>query len=303
MVVFVLGAGCSAMRGGRTRTTAAAPTSAPPVQTGPRFPNQDLAAKYQAARLSPRNFDFVMTYARALSDFCRASLVDVSCGPACASGPVKYNPVVALDGNSRQLVEGTLPMLDTLMSAQGLSWDHMGQWAAMKGRLLDLAGRTAEGQTLIDDYALQRPDAVPVIRLRLELLREAGDAKESEAQCSRSRTSLKQAPEPTRIELLTNCVALHPANSEGRTDPMDYAKYLPKLAKDEQRLYRKHMAERCAEEAATATASGETPCARACACTEQAADKDSTGKCKQSCRGCRDQAALRVRLCKKYRAA
>jgi hypothetical protein len=296
LLCVVLAAGCAAGLGRKPRASAAAGSAAAPA--GPHFPNQDLAAKHEAARRAPKDFDVVMLYASALTNYCLASLVDVSCGPACTSGPLKYKPASALDGNGRQLVEGALPLLDGLMSVQGLSWDRMGQWAAVKGRLLGLSGRAADEQTLIDGYALQHPDAVPVVRRRLELLRELHDAKGAEAQCTGSRASLKLASDPVRLELLTSCVSLHPANDEGRTDPLDFAKYLPKLTKDEQRLYRQHMAQRCEQN----TLGKEAPCGRLCTCNESPADKRLVADCKEACKRCREQATARLKLCKKVRA-
>jgi hypothetical protein len=262
------------------------------------FPNQDLADKHRAATAAPRDFDAVMAYSRTLADFCQASLVDATCGPACTSGPVRYKPVSALDVNSRMLIENALPMMDALMNAQGLSWVRVGQWAAVKGRLLNLAGRAAEERTLIDSYARQHPDAFPVVRRRLEILREARDTKEAEAQCARSRASLRSAREAARLELLTTCVAFHPDNQEGRTDPPEYARYLPKLAKEEQRLYRKYVTQHCASD----PAAEETRCSQVCVCEDHQGAKKAAVQCKQTCRGCRQESAERQRACKRSRA-
>ena len=269
------------------------------TQPEPKLPTPDLERKHEAAKRSPQDFDVVLAYAKELSDYAAASLVDVRCGSACASGPVKHKPASALDGDCRRLIEEALPMLDALMSVQGLSWERMGRWAALKGRLLGLSGRTDDEQTLIDGYALQHPDAVPVIRRRLELLREAGDAKESVAQCNRSRSSLRLAAGQDRLELLIVCVSLHPANKEGRSDPLNFAKYLPRMTRGEKRLYRKHMRECCTREPVSAEAS---PCALLCACAPPTAGK-STGECKKACRGCRKQANARRRACKEYALA
>ncbi|MBN2576443.1 MAG: hypothetical protein JXP73_17910 [Deltaproteobacteria bacterium] len=294
VLLTTLGVACSLPFSGRSPAPAA-PAPAPlPPKPEPSFPNQDLAAKHQAVKAAPQDFDTVMAYARTLSDFCQASLVDTTCGPACTSGPVRYKPASALDPNSRLLVEQALPMLDALMNVQGLSWERMGHWAAVKGRLLSLAGRAAEERALIDGYALQHSDAFPVVKRRLELLREAHDPKEAEAQCARSRASLRMARVAARLELLTTCVAYHPDNTEGITDPPDYAKYLPKLTRDERRLYRKYVVQRCGPD----PAAEKMRCSRVCACDGQVADKK---QCKRNCRNCLKETAERRRACRKSR--
>ena len=293
LLLPTLGVACSLPFGRHSAAPAApAPPPAPPPNPEPSFPNQDLAAKHQAAKAAPQDFDTVMAYARTLTDFCEASLVDATCGPACTSGPVRYKPASALAPNSRLLVEKALPMVDALMNAKGLSWERMGQWAAVKGRLLNLAGRAAEERALIDGYALQHSDAFPVVKRRLQLLRQARDTKEAEEQCARSRASLRLAREAARIELLTTCVAFHPDNPEGSTDPPDYAKYLPKMTRDEHRLYQNYVVQRCSPDLATE----KTRCKRVCACDDHVQGKK---QCKRICRSCRKETAQRRRACRR----
>ena len=298
-LLTVAGAACSMPFGPRSgAATGGAPTPAvqPPKQDL-KFPNHDLAAMYDAAKASPQDFDAVHSYAKALAAYCQGALVDANCGPYCAGGRVRYKPASALDPDLVTLVENALPKLDALMSTPAISWAQMGQWVAVKGRLLGLHGRAAEEKTLIDDYALQHPEALPVVRRRLELLREAQDTKESEAQCTRSRQSARSSTEDTRLELLAACVSLHPENQGGKEDTPDFTKYLPKLAGDEQRLYRKYMARRCEQDAGSHAAH----CSRICACDDQPWDKKYTAHCKEVCKGCREQATAKLKSCKKYR--
>jgi hypothetical protein len=290
-------AGCSLQLG--RKQVAASPGQPAPKPTRPelRFPSHELAAKYDAAKASPQSFDAVHTYARALSDHCQGMLVDTSCGPYCAGGPVRYKPATALDPDDRLLVENVLPKVDFVMSTPGLSRAQTGQLVAVKARLLGFHGRGADERALVDQYASEHADAFPVVRRRLELLREAGDVKESENQCNRSRSSMKSAPEEARLELLTTCVALHPDNSGGKDDSLDFAKYLPKLAPDEQKLYRKHMARRCTQD----SDSHEAHCTRICVCDDRPWDKKYTAHCKEVCKGCKNQAVEKLKGCKKYR--
>jgi hypothetical protein len=261
----------------------------------PTFPNPELAAKHEAAKASPQSFDVLLDYAKAVADFCLASLVDESCAPNCPKGAVKYKPMSDLDPKNWVLAQNALAALDPLKDGQGLPPAQFEQFVSVKGRLLGLAGHAEEEQTLIDGYVLAHPDAVSIVRRRLELLRQAGNVKESEGQCARSRVSMKSAPERARTELLTSCVALHPDNKEGRTDPPDYTRYLPSPAKAEQRLYRKHLIQRCVE----GVGSKETRCAEACACKDKSADKQEKAKCKEGCRNCRVETAQKIRECKK----
>ena len=133
------------------------------------------------------------------------------------------------------------------------------------------------------------------IRRRLELLREAGDAAASESQCTRSRAKMESAPDTTRLDLLTACVALHPDNTDGRSDLMDYAEYLPNLSTAEDAIYRTSLAQRCVEK----VGDEEERCAQACACVDKDSGKQPTAKCKRACGGCHNETAQRLRLCKK----
>jgi hypothetical protein len=279
-----------------TPTAAPAPAGQPP-KAELRFPSHELAAMYDAAKASPQSFAAVYAYAKALSDHCQGMLVDTSCGPYCAGGPVRYKPASALAPDNRLLVENALPKVDVLMSTPGLSSTQTGQLVAVKARLLGFCGRGADERALVDRYASEHADAFPVVRRRLELLRDAGDAKESESQCSRSRGGMKSAPEEARIELLTTCVALHPDNQRGKDDPPDYARYLPRLASEEQKLYRKHMLHRCQQD----SDAHEAQCSRLCACDDRPWDKKYTAHCKEVCKGCRAQAVEKLKGCKKYR--
>ena len=294
-LLAVLGAGCP-LPFGRNPAATPAPAGQPP-KAELRFPSHELAEKYDAAKAYPQSFEAVYTYAKALADHCQGMLVDTSCGAYCAGGPVKYKPASALDADNRLLVENALPKVDVLMNTPGHSWAQMGQLVAVKARLLGFHGRGADERALVDQYAAEHADAFPVVRRRLELLRDAGDARESESQCSRSRGGMKSAPEEARIEILTTCVALHPDNQGGKDDPPDYAKYLPKLASDEQRLYRRHMARRCEQD----SDSHEAHCSRICVCDDRPWDKKYTAHCKEVCKGCKEQAVEKVKACKKYR--
>jgi hypothetical protein len=109
---------------------------------------------------------------------------------------------------------------------------------------------------------------------------------------------MRTAPEEARLDVLTSCVALHPENKGGKDDPQDYAKYLPRLAPDEQRLYRKHMTRRCEED----TGSHEAYCSRICVCDDRPWDKKYTTHCKEVCKGCKEQALEKLKGCKKYRS-
>ena len=294
-LLLVLGAGCSSALDNR-------PRPAPDGGTGQvekaatselTFPNPDLAAKREAARSSPQSFATLFAYARAVADFCLASLVDESCAPACPPGVATHKPASELKPKDWVLVQDALVMLAPLKEGQGLPPAQFEQFVAAKGRLLGLAGHAAEERTLIDSYALAHPDALSVVRRRLEILRQAGDVKESETQCRRSRVSTKSAADAARLEILTTCVSLHPENRDGRTDPPDYTRYLPDPAKAEQRLYRKHLVKLCVEGVGTK----EARCGQACACKDQ--PREQKVKCKQACRECRSETAQKIRECKK----
>jgi hypothetical protein len=295
-LVLVLAAGCSSALDNRQPAAADAATDDEGKNASGelQFPNPDLAAKYEAAKASPQSFEALLAYARAVADFCLTTLVDESCAPNCPKEAPQYKPASELAPKNWLLAQNALSLLAVLKDGQGLPQAQFGQFVAVKGRLLGLAGHAEEEQTLIDGYVRAHPDAVSVVRRRLELLRQASDVKGAEAQCARSRASMKPALEPARLELLTTCVALHPNNQEGKTDPPDYTEYLPNPSKAEQRLYRRHLVRLCIEK----VGSKETRCAQACACKDQPADKEQKAKCKEACRNCRIETAQQIRDCK-----
>lgn len=293
-LVIVLAAGCSPSLDNRQGSDLGSEQEAKLGQSKMRFRNPEMAGKYQAAKASPTTFDPVYTYAKAVTDVCLASLVDTHC-EACAEGAVKYRQRSELEIQDWPIIEDALSMLDALGNVPGLTAVQMDPLIATKGRLLWLAGRSSEEQTLVDDYARAHPDAVAVIRRRLELLREAGDAAAVESQCARSRTKTESAPQAARLELLTACVALHPGNTDGRSDLMDYAEYLPNLSPAEDALYRMNLAQRCVEK----VGDEDGRCAEACTCVDKESGNLPTAKCKRACGGCRNETAQRLRLCKK----
>ena len=231
-------------------------------------------------------------YAKAVTDACLASLVDKSC-EECAEGTVKYKQRSELEVHYWPIIEEVLSMIEALGNAPGLSAEQMDPLVVTKGRLLWLAGRSLEEQTLIDDYAHSHPKAVVVIRRRLELLREAGDAAAAESQCARSRAKTESAPEAARLDLLTACVALHPGNTDGRSDLLGYAEYLPNLSPAEDALYRRDLVQRCVEKVGDPDAR----CVQECVCEDKDSGKQPTTKCKRACGGCRNQTVERLRLC------
>lgn len=296
-LVVVLGVGCSPALDNRQRSAPDAGTAQAekPGAGEPVYPTPDLAAKHEAAKAAPESFDPVMAYAQAVADFCLASLVDESCAPDCPKGQVKYKPMSELDPKNWVLAQDGLTMLKPFKDGQGLPPARFEKFIAVKGRLLRLAGHAEQEKTLIDGYVLAHPEAVSVVKRRLELLREAGDAEASEAQCARSRVSMKKAPNPARTELLTTCVALHPDNKDGKTALPDYAKYLPNPSRAEQRLYRRYLVKCCID----SVGSKQTRCAEACDCKGQSADKQQRTVCKKNCRSCHIETAQQIRACKK----
>jgi hypothetical protein len=125
-------------------------------------------------------------------------------------------------------------------------------------------------------------------------LREAGDVMLSESQCTRSRTRTKAAPESTRVDLLTSCVALHPANEHARSDITDFASYLPNLTPDEDALYRTYLQQRCMEKVSEAAGRCDEPCA----CETKNEGKPVSATCRRECSACRDEGAKRLQICK-----
>jgi hypothetical protein len=152
---------------------------------------------------------------------------------------------------------------------------------------------------MIDDYANAHPDAVAVIRRRLELLREAGAIASSESQCALSRAKTASAPDAARVDLLTACVALHPRNTQGRSDLVDYSRFLPNLTRSEETVYRTSLVERCVEK----VGDEETRCGEACACENNDSGKAPGAKCKRACGSCRTQTTQKLNLCRRIAEA
>ena len=294
MLVIVLGTGCSPAIENRQRPEQGADQVAKLGQAKINFRNPDMAARYQAAKTSPRVFEPVYAYAKAVADASLASLASGSCS-SCGEGAVRYKQRSELEPHYWPIIEDALSMLEVLGNIKGLEAAQMEQVVATKGRLLWLAGRSNEELAMIDDYARAHPAAAAVIRRRLELLRADGDAASMESQCARSRAKSESAPEATRVDLLTACVALNPNNKEGRSDLLDYAKYLPNISLAEDAVYRANLVQRCVDR----VGSDETRCAEACACEDKDPGEKPTAKCKRACGGCRSEAADKLRLCKK----
>ena len=208
---------------------------------------------------------------------------------------MRFKPRSALEPQYWPIIDEALSMLEDLGKVPGLTADQSDRLLATKGRLLWLAGRSVEEQPMIFEYAAEHPEAVSVIRRRLELLRESGDAAGLESQCTLSRAKTRSAPEAARVDLLTACVALNPKNREGRSDLLDYAKYLPNLTTSEEAVYRANLVQRCE----TRATDGEAQCAEGCACGDGDAGNKLTGKCKRACSRCHKATAQRLRLCKK----
>ena len=294
VLVLLLGAACSASLDNRK----GAPSSDDGFRLSERqvklkFPDEDMAAKYKAAKASPNSFEAVSTYGRAVTLFCLASLVDTSC-TSCEDDLPTYRPRSELNTNYWPIIEDVLPMLEPFLNDKELDEEHTELVVEVKGRLLWLAGRSLDEQILIDSYALAHPKAVTVVKRRLELLRESGDVSLSESQCSRSRARMKAAPESARVDLLASCVALHPNNSRARSDITDYASYLPNLAGDEDTLYRTNLEQRCVEKVGDAA----SRCAEACACENKSAGKPASATCRRECSACRKENAKHLQVCR-----
>jgi hypothetical protein len=294
VLVLVLSAACSASLDNRKGAASSDDGFRSSERQGKlKFPDEDMAAKYKAAKASPNSFEAVSTYGRAVALFCLASLVDTSC-TSCEDALPTYRPRSELNTNYWPIIEDVLPMLEPFLNDKGLDEEHIELVVEVKGRLLWLAGRSLDEQTLIDSYALAHPKAVLVVKRRLELLRESGDVSLSESQCSRSRARMKTAPESARVDLLTSCVALHPDNSHARSDITDYANYLPNLAGDEDTLYRTYLAQRCVEKVGDA----DSRCAEACACENKSAGKSASATCRRKCSACRKENAKYLQVCR-----
>jgi hypothetical protein len=258
------------------------------------FRNPEAAALYQAAKASPREFAPVYVYAKAVADVSMASLVDKRC-ETCVEGSVRYRPRSELEPRYWPIIEDALAMLEDLAGVPGLTMEQMDRLLATKGRLLWIAGRSMEEQNMIDEYARAHPNAVAVVRRRLELLREAGDGEGLDAQCARSRAKTASSPDEARVDLLTACVAFHLDNTEGRSDMVDFARFLPNLTPAEDALYRGNLMQRCVDKVGDEGAR----CHEVCACEETDSGKRPTAKCKKACSGCRKETAQKLSLCQK----
>lgn len=293
-LLFAVGA-CSSALDNQPRPVADAAPEEKPVDTQAKPPTDDLIAKHAAAKAAPESFEPVFAYAKGLTDFYLAQLADASCAPDCDKGTVKYKRKAEADPGSWFLFEDAKNRVDVVMKVQGRSDAEMEQLVTVRGRLLWLVGRPEDEVTSLGEYASAHPSAVVVVKRRLELLREAGDGKESEAQCARSRIVLKSGPAAAQLELLTSCVAHHPDNAEGKSYVLDYLKFLPLASKVEQRLYRKYLVRTCIE----TVGPREARCAAFCACRDKGLDKAKKAECKQMCVYCRVETAQKVRECKK----
>jgi hypothetical protein len=293
-VVLSLGAGCSPALKHRKVSDEGSDPAAKLGQNKIRFSNPEMAALYQAAKASPKSFEPVHAYAKAVADVSRASLIEENCDD-CGEGAVRYKRRSELEPHYWPIIEDALSMLEVLGNVPNLPAEQMDQVVATKGRLLWLVGRSMEEQTLIDEYARAHPAAVAVIRRRLELLRESGDTDELESQCARSRARTESAPDAARVDLLTACVAFHPNNRHGRSDLLDFAKYLPNLSKAEDTLYRANLVQRCEQK----VGDEKTRCAQACSCEDKDSGKQPTARCKRTCGSCRSETAQKQHVCKK----
>lgn len=259
-----------------------------------KFPSQEIAAKYKAAKDSPQNVEVVVDYGRSVVLFCLASLLDTSC-TSCESDLPVYRARSELNTAYWPIIDDALPMLEPFMEGRKLEAGQMDLLVEVKGRLLWLAGRSSEEQTLVDSYALAHPTALAIVKRRLEILRDAHDAYLFDSQCNRSRSRLRSAAEADRLDLLTSCVTLHPNNGEAKSDTEAYATFLPNLSPDEAALYRTHLVQRCTENVGDEA----ERCAEPCACETKAAGKPPAATCKRACGGCRKEIAQEVLACRR----
>ncbi|MBN2576572.1 MAG: hypothetical protein JXP73_18555 [Deltaproteobacteria bacterium] len=297
-LLLVFCAGCSSGLDNRRGSSAGTRQAAKRGRGQARFRNPQMDAIYKAAKASPRSFDPVYAFAKVVTDACLASLVDARC-QECGEGALRYKPRSEIEPDYWPIIEEALSMLEDLEKVLGLTPEQVDRLIATKGRLLWLAGRSVEEQPLIEEYAQAHPNAVAVIRRRLELLREARDVAESEAQCTLSRAKTESAPAAARVDLLTACVALHPRNTYGRSDLLDYPKYLPGLTTAEESLYRANLVQRCEAKAGDE----EAHCAEGCACHDKDSGKRPTARCRRICARCGSETAQRLRLCKRITEA
>jgi hypothetical protein len=254
-----------------------------------KLPTPELSSKHDAAKAEPESLAPVLAYAKAVTDHCLTLLSDAKAG---AAEKDKAKHLAEPDPDTWLLIEDAMTRLDGLMKVKSLDAAQVGQVVVAKGRLLWIEGRGADEEALIAEHALAHPELIAVVRRRLELLREAGDVKDAEIQCARSRVRLRGAADAVRLELLTTCVALHPDNADGKSNPPDYTKFLPAASKAEQKLYRKHLVQRCVEDLGTR----ESRCGEACGC--KARPKSERAACKQACTNCRVETAQKIRECK-----
>jgi hypothetical protein len=287
-LLLIIAAGCSSALDNQPAPPDAGPEK--PVDTRLKLPNQDLTDKRAAAQASSEKFEPVFAYAKGVVDYCTAALAEKD---AATKG--KPKAMAEPDPNTWLLIEDARGSVDKLMESKGLASAQIQQLVVAKGHLLFLAGRGADEEAMVAEYALGHPDALVVVKRRLELLREASDAKDAEVQCAHSRVKLKSAPDAVRLDLLTACVALHPDNAEGKSDPPDYTQFLPSPSKAEQRLYRKHLIARCIENVGDRQAR----CKDACGCSAKGFAKDKRAECKKNCVNCRVETAQKIRDCKK----
>jgi hypothetical protein len=292
-LLLVVAAGCASSSGKR-RASAGGDVMDEVGDGKLKLPNKYVAAKHKAAKAAPQSFAPVFAYARAVADVCLASLREKPC-ETCESDLPRYKRRSELNPLLWPLIEDALTSLDEVTNLPERGSPEMDKLTALKGRLLWLAGRSMEEQELIDGYALPHPDAVAVVRRRLELLRDNGYTEEFESQCTRSRLRMKSASEAALLDLLTACVALHPSNGPGRSDLLDYANYLPNMSTAEDTLYRLNLVQRCVGKVGDEG----SRCEQACACVDKESGKPPTAKCKRACNGCRGETAEQVAVCQK----
>ena len=126
-----------------------------------RLPNQQVTAKYKAAQAAPQSFAPVYAYARIVADFCLGTLEDKRCD-SCESDLPRYRRRSELNPHIWPLIEDALTSLDGITNLPEGGSPEMDELTALRGRLLWLAGRSTEEQSLIDGYAFTHPDAVAV---------------------------------------------------------------------------------------------------------------------------------------------
>jgi hypothetical protein len=294
ILALIVAAGCSPAMPKRQARVSQAEIQKKAKAGDIEYPNADLAEKHKAAKASPESYAAVYPYARSVTEFCLASLYETDC-ETCKDGAVKRKPPSELDPKTWVLVENAKQMLDTLLK-QDLPAEQAEEVVITKGRLQWLAGSAADEEASLDGYLQEHPDSLAVLKRRLRLLREAGNATAAQAACAHSREGMKSAPEAARLDLLTTCVALHPDNRDGMPDSPEYTTYLPDLSKAEARLYLKYLVHRCIENLGDPKAK----CEKDCDCKSESADKAQKRACKRACRNCQKERKALVRACKKH---